>query len=316
MFQSRTSSAFAKKLQKSKSAAHGMLSVFTDLIHVPCTSFARYSESKGPQYERKAAASRQSPTRLVRSASSEAIDPSHRVRSPPNPSTRFFARSSLTSSSSDSIRSRSLLLTFSVYFSRSARTRSEISFTFSCAVCSCFCLTASVFIAFLSFSRFGVTSLAMRPYTSIARTHMHSDFAAFETPPTTSGSKSGCFVYFDTLFKMPSVSESLSKLTRCMRKLGSPSCFFASSQLGVAFFRIITASIVVITACGGLAYAFTSAMSFLFSSSSAFCAASSAGSALSRSACASSAIALHSTSSFEIFSDSTFTWRGMEGGAG
>ena len=115
MFQSRTSSLFARKAQKSKPAEHGMFSVRTPLSHWSCSSFARYSESNGPQYERKAAASRQSPIRLTICSSSPAIEPSQRARSPPRPSTRLEARVSFSSSSSESRLSVSFLLTPSLY---------------------------------------------------------------------------------------------------------------------------------------------------------------------------------------------------------
>mmetsp|Transcript_29039 Transcript_29039/g.63581 ORF Transcript_29039/g.63581 Transcript_29039/m.63581 type:complete len:215 (-) Transcript_29039:1484-2128(-) len=141
----------------------------------------------------------------------------------------------------------------------------------------------------------------------MARTHMHRLLAARDTCPTSSGSNAAILVYLDTLFKTLSVSPSLSKVTSWSRKLGSPSCFFASAHVGSLLRRIITPSSTICTAGGGLAYAFTSAMSFLLRSSSAFWAASSAGRALSKSACASSAMALHSISSLEIFSDSMFT---------
>jgi len=87
---------------------------------------------------------------------------------------------------------------------------SVISLTLACAAFSCFILPSSVFIACCSFARFGATSLAMRPYTSIARTHMHSDLAAFETAPTISGSKSASLVYLLTLASIASLSASLS----------------------------------------------------------------------------------------------------------
>ena len=55
------------------------------------------------------------------------------------------------------------MLTLSVYFSRSASTLSEISFTFICILRSSSCFFMSVFIEEASSLRLGSTSLAMRP---------------------------------------------------------------------------------------------------------------------------------------------------------
>lgn len=102
------------------------------------------------------------------------------------------------------------MATPSSYFSRSASTLSFSSFTLAIASASCACFFESVFMAACSLARLGATSLAILPYTSIARTHMQSDLHALEMAPTISGSKSASFVYLFTLVRTASLSASLS----------------------------------------------------------------------------------------------------------
>mmetsp|Transcript_2035 Transcript_2035/g.5105 ORF Transcript_2035/g.5105 Transcript_2035/m.5105 type:complete len:254 (-) Transcript_2035:196-957(-) len=251
MFQSRTSSALDRKLAKSKSALAGILRALTLWNHWPCTRLWRYSEGKGPQYERKAAAMRQSPGSAAICSSYVAMEPSQRSRSPPRPLTRAVARSSLISSSSDSCLRRSLFATLVLYFSLSASTFSVISWRLALAAARASCFCWRVRMAACTFARLGATSLAMRPYTSMARTHMHSDLAALDTAPTVSGSNSGLVVNLLTLLSSESTSWSLSKLMRRLRKFGSPSCFLASFQEGSALQSTMTPESTRATTSGG-----------------------------------------------------------------
>ena len=58
--------------------------------------------------------------------------------------------------------------------------------------------------------------------TSMARTHMHNDFAAPDTRPTMSGWKSACDTYWPIFLSTRSDTLSLSKATKVLMKFPSP----------------------------------------------------------------------------------------------
>mmetsp|Transcript_5672 Transcript_5672/g.19275 ORF Transcript_5672/g.19275 Transcript_5672/m.19275 type:complete len:353 (+) Transcript_5672:2909-3967(+) len=253
MFQSRTSLGLARKLAKSNTSLAGMLRTLIAGSHVLSTSSSRYSLGKGPAYERKAAATMQSPGTLVISLSKRSMLASQRVRSPARPVTSFSARSSLISSSSLSACRRSLEEVDSSYWSLSACTLARTSARASLALARAACFLASVSCALLSLARFGATSLDTCPYVSIARTHRHSPLAAPDTLPMTSGVKSLLSVYFLIFLRRASTRRSLSNLRSRSMKLVSPSSFLQLSQVGAFLSTVITAPRVSSTSAGGLA---------------------------------------------------------------
>mmetsp|Transcript_22071 Transcript_22071/g.39403 ORF Transcript_22071/g.39403 Transcript_22071/m.39403 type:complete len:222 (+) Transcript_22071:303-968(+) len=218
---------------------------------------------------------------MLISISNCVMEASQRSRSPARPVTSFSARMSFPSKSSSSSSNFFLLDVLSSYLFLSVCTLASTSARASCATFSAACFFASVSCAAFSFARLGATSLLTCPYTSIARTHRHSPFAAPDTLATVSGWKSGLLVYFPIFFSSESSNLSLSNSSSLLIKEASPNWRLHSSQLGGRFSTVITADSVSSTSMGGLAYAFSSLMSFFVSTFSAASAACSAGIALS-----------------------------------
>lgn len=71
----------------------------------------------------------------------------------------------------------------------------------------------------------------------------------------TSGVNSGLTANFCSFLSKASLSLSLSNLSSFSMKLASPSCFLASSQVGVFWRTVITPESVSSTRAGGFAYA-------------------------------------------------------------
>mmetsp|Transcript_4552 Transcript_4552/g.11467 ORF Transcript_4552/g.11467 Transcript_4552/m.11467 type:complete len:215 (-) Transcript_4552:241-885(-) len=141
----------------------------------------------------------------------------------------------------------------------------------------------------------------------MACTHWHSPRAAPDTLPTLSALKSGRSVNFLILDSSASISWSLSNSSSLSKKLASPSCFLASSQVGDFLSTVMTPLRHSSTSAGGLAYALSSDMSFLVSTLSAASASASAGIALSSPAWHSKAMALASSASLPILVASAVT---------
>lgn len=87
----------------------------------------------------------------------------------------------------------------------------------------------------------------------------------------TSGVKSGLVVNFWSFFSKASFSLSLSNLSSFSMKLASPSCFLASSQVGVFCKTVMTPDRVNSTSAGGLAYAYTPTLTQCIAGSKSTC---------------------------------------------
>mmetsp|Transcript_35154 Transcript_35154/g.59189 ORF Transcript_35154/g.59189 Transcript_35154/m.59189 type:complete len:309 (-) Transcript_35154:3728-4654(-) len=235
------------------------------------------------------------------------MDASQRVRSPARPVTSFSARFSLSSKSVSSSSSFCFEAVLSSYLSLSACTLASTSESWSLATCSCACFFVSVSIAFFSLALLGATSFEITPYTSILLTHMQSPLAAPDTLPMVSGVNSGCEEYLLIFLIKASLIWSLSNTISLFRNDGSPNCFLHSSHVGGRFSTVITPHSTSSTSGGGLAYAFSSEMSFLVSTLRAASASMRAGRALSRPAWQSAEMTLASSASFSIFDASAFT---------
>mmetsp|Transcript_22101 Transcript_22101/g.55726 ORF Transcript_22101/g.55726 Transcript_22101/m.55726 type:complete len:219 (-) Transcript_22101:1052-1708(-) len=211
------------------------------------------------------------PTRKPTAFSNTVDRFSQATASLPSPFRSSSARPSFTSQVSASFTSCSALRLAANSFCRRAATLSVTTFSSPFAFCSAASLVAAASSAPASFAFFGSISLLTRPYTSIARTHMHSDIAAADTFFTTSGWKSSLFVYFCifSVFFLSFASASLSYVFRSSKKVDLFISFFAESQFSFSPMSRQTACKTTSTRGGGLAKDLISVMSFLSSASSA-----------------------------------------------
>mmetsp|Transcript_17543 Transcript_17543/g.37048 ORF Transcript_17543/g.37048 Transcript_17543/m.37048 type:complete len:213 (+) Transcript_17543:2862-3500(+) len=204
MFHTRTSDGSARKPANENVSDAG-----TSIFLIPGSQMLwrrslRYSVLNGPPYDRNAAQMAQSPMSCCVRASKVLALESHRTRSPPNPPTSLCARSNFASSSADSFMSLSFKFTLSSYFCFRPIILSVITCRSSCAAFSCARFLAKVSMAPFNFAFLGATFLAILPYTPIAMTHLHNDFAAPDCFPTVSGSNSGLEVHLETLVSIAS----------------------------------------------------------------------------------------------------------------